>query len=33
MGTGAAIDRPNYRAAMGLSATIGDDGELKQAAH
>jgi len=29
-GYGAAIDRPNYRAAMGLSATIGDDGELKR---
>ena len=29
-GFGAAIDRPNYRAAMGLSATIGDDGELKR---
>lgn len=29
-GYGAAIDRPNYRGAMGLSATIGDDGELKR---
>jgi len=29
-GFGAAIDRPNYRAAMGLSATIGNDGELKR---
>lgn len=29
-GYGAAIDRPNYRAAMGLSATIGDDGGLKR---
>ena len=29
-GYGAAIDRPDYRGAMGLSATIGDDGELKR---
>jgi superfamily II DNA or RNA helicase len=29
-GYGAAIDRPNYRAAMGLSATIGDEGDLKR---
>ncbi|MDF9746295.1 homing endonuclease associated repeat-containing protein [Natrinema salsiterrestre] len=29
-GYGAAIDRPNYESAMGLSATIGDEGGLKR---
>jgi superfamily II DNA or RNA helicase len=29
-GYGAAIARPNYKAAMGLSATIGDDASMKR---
>lgn len=29
-GYGAAIDRPNYKAAMGLSATIGEDTSIKR---